>query len=828
MTSTCRLIHTLTIVLACTASIHAAVIVARHGEAAVPIVQAADATTPEQYAAEELAMHLGKITGATFETVAEADLPEDATAIFVGHTRFAAANGIGAAALGPEEWLLRTVGGNLILTGGRPRGTLYAVYEFLERELGVAWLNEDVTLLPEHADLVIAPLNRTGAPAFGTMRFVYTDLRGLNHVPDFIEKMEIFHTRNKVGDGAWLWSKPRYGARMRATAGHSHSFYAYIPPDTYFDEHPEWFSVNVNGQRTRSNGQLCLTNEEMTAEVIRRMRTFIAQDREGAAQRGYPAPVRYELSMNDYHMMCQCTDCRAVVEREEAESGLVLAFVNKVAQAIAEDYPEIEIRTFAYSLTIRPPRHIRPRDNVVMMLAYLADSKTGHSWRCPAKALAHPYHEIHRTATENWRDLDARIRIWDYWRTFAGDPFDTPYTKLNSIQSDMQYLHRLGVADGYFVEYYGAYKLSFFPLTRWLGLKLMDDPYRDVEPLIRRFIIAWYGPAASKMQEWLDYLHLRLAEFSDGLPPTPVYRRTYLDIPFFEKAYEVFARAEAACAPESEALTRVKRERLPVDTALLGLWATLGKRLAEDQTMPWDRATVLDRHAADKKQVVASVHVPQTLSGALRGVEGQVADLGRFTDPPPLPPAFAELPSADVVEAFLPRDGNARHHTVVVDDPAAPGGKAIRLDTGKMGDKPGAKVPVGLYIESTRTFGPSLVFTPATEEGETATWFEQGLKADRKGLRVSFPPDEDYHWYRLGPFPIKPGALLHVHRSWYLGVKLDRPLVLGYPEEEWYVHFALKLQGPAYVEGSARDNAIAVGRVILLRAANPQARDFMP
>ena len=98
----------------------------------------------------------------------------------------------------------------------------------------------------------------------------------------------------------------------------------------------------------------------------------------------------------------------------------------------------------------------------------------------------------------------------------------------------------------------------------------------------------------------------------------------------------------------------------------------------------------------------------------------------------------------------------------------------------------------------------------------------------RQGRRIGIPADEAYHWYKLGPFRIEPGTILHAHPSWYLGAGIDRPLLLGYPEEDWYVFFAVKLEGPAYVPGSGKENALYLGRIVLVRAANPQAADFMP
>ena len=109
--------------------------VARDGQANAVIVVAADAPEPEQYAATELADFLRQITGATFE-ISHAPVTGK-SCLLVGPQ---AARLVDAAfstdGLGAEGVIIRTVGNDLILAGGYPRGTLYAVYTFLEDNLG--------------------------------------------------------------------------------------------------------------------------------------------------------------------------------------------------------------------------------------------------------------------------------------------------------------------------------------------------------------------------------------------------------------------------------------------------------------------------------------------------------------------------------------------------------------------------------------------------------------------------------------------------------------------------------------------------------------------
>ncbi len=98
------------------------------------IVTAAQPIPAEEFAATELKAYLDKVTGKTFVVVSEAD--HDGTpAIHLGQTALAATNRSGD--YGKEEYHLKTVGKNIIITGGRPRGVLFGTYEFLERFAGV-------------------------------------------------------------------------------------------------------------------------------------------------------------------------------------------------------------------------------------------------------------------------------------------------------------------------------------------------------------------------------------------------------------------------------------------------------------------------------------------------------------------------------------------------------------------------------------------------------------------------------------------------------------------------------------------------------------------
>ena len=99
---------------------------ARDGKTAYAIIRNTNATPAEIFAAKELSAFLEKATGAKFAVISETNQPLPQKAIYVGWTDFAGRHA-DLSKLGAEDWIIKTKDKNLILAGGRPRGTLYAV-----------------------------------------------------------------------------------------------------------------------------------------------------------------------------------------------------------------------------------------------------------------------------------------------------------------------------------------------------------------------------------------------------------------------------------------------------------------------------------------------------------------------------------------------------------------------------------------------------------------------------------------------------------------------------------------------------------------------------
>ncbi len=145
---------------------------AKAGKTSFVVVTATEPAIEEQTAATWLSETLEQVTGAKFP-VRAAD--KDGAKPHEIRVRF-------DVTMKPEEWRIQTVGESLMLTGGKPRGAIYAVCEFLETHVGVTRLDPFTEFVPKQPTLTIPAISRRGQPAFPN-RFVFTGWPYQNSLP---------------------------------------------------------------------------------------------------------------------------------------------------------------------------------------------------------------------------------------------------------------------------------------------------------------------------------------------------------------------------------------------------------------------------------------------------------------------------------------------------------------------------------------------------------------------------------------------------------------------------------------------------------------------
>ena len=197
------------------------------------IVVPADAIPSEQTAAAELAKHLKLVTGADFPIVTSADRANQETRIFIGQTETTRRlmPDFDFRKLGRDGIVIRRTGSDLVLAGDRPRGTLYAVYTFLEDNVGCRWWTPDASYMPRKSTLRVQVRNLVYSPPFMCRETFYKSVIGQN--PEFAARLKL--------NGHFQSMTPEWGGH-HTILGFCHTFYQLIPPEKYFADHPEWFS----------------------------------------------------------------------------------------------------------------------------------------------------------------------------------------------------------------------------------------------------------------------------------------------------------------------------------------------------------------------------------------------------------------------------------------------------------------------------------------------------------------------------------------------------------------------------------------------------------
>ena len=481
-------------------------------QTAYAIIIPDDASASERTAAKELRKYIRQISGAqmvveqaTAHRCSGSDAAHGAQArcggkhIYVGWNKGC---GLEIPDSDDEAFTYRTVGDDLHIVGGSERGTMYGVYTFLERELGVRWYTSTFTKVPRLEHYALPRLDHSERPALRQrLDFCYDALRNPAWMAH--NRMNTMHT--KVSNN--------YGT-FTATWG-AHTFQKLIPPAQYFDEHPEYFSL-VRGRRS-DKAQLCLSNDDMRRELTANLLLAIEDN---------PGYWCYDVSQNDNDLNCECHQCKALVEHYGGQAGALLWFVNQVAADVERGFPEARISTFAYRTTRHAPRlgRITPADNVVIRLCDI---------EC---CMAHPIGQCTQNNSfsddlEAWRRLTPNLYIWDYANSFYH--YLMPFPNFRAMAANLR-LHATGGATGVMME--GAHDApwsEFSELKQWLTARLLWDPWQDTDSLAAMFIADYYGSAAPSVLLFYDRCQ-RLADDSRHLtlmtqPDDTFYGGAFLD-----------------------------------------------------------------------------------------------------------------------------------------------------------------------------------------------------------------------------------------------------------------------------------------------------------
>lgn len=465
-------------------------------------------------AAVELADYLGKISGARPQIATETQkgLP-DGPRIFVGHCKANA-----DLSPRPEEIAIVTRNGHVHVCGGDAgpggmicKGTLFAVYDFIERELGVRWLfpGEHGEVVPKQATITIPDLNRREQPRIAKRKLRNVAVSREEIFAPVLAKwgVSVEDWKKAQGPGAtgpW-YRRMRLGQRIEINGGHAFAGWW----EQYGREHPEWFALQPDGTRTQApeRERLCKSNAALWEEIARvKIAEFKAD----------PSLLTASISPNDggKNKFCMCEACRAL---DPADAPKILGdsqLIDPATKLPFAEYPSLSDRTFTFfnEIATRVGREVPDRDLVAY--AYSVYRSVPVKVRQLQPNLIVGYVGLNLNEIEAWSKIAPKlfIRPNDLGPAIdLGLPRNHAAWFAKAVKFSVEH-KAIGFDFDNSHGNWSAHGLDYYVLS-----KALWDPDLDVAATIAGYCRAAYGPAAEVMMKYHD----ALARISDQVRADP-------------------------------------------------------------------------------------------------------------------------------------------------------------------------------------------------------------------------------------------------------------------------------------------------------------------
>jgi len=282
--------------------------------------------------------------------------------------------------------------------------------------------------------------------------------------------------------------------------------------------------------------------------------------------KAFPEATVFSVSPNDFDGHCECETCQALAKAEESQMAPVLQLTNRVAEAMEREFPDKTIQTLAYTWTRRPPKTLRPRPNVMIMLCSI-ECCFSH----PLNDCDSPMNKAFRADVEGWAKIAPRLWVWNYGTNF-GHPL-VPFPNLRVLGPNIQFYAAHNGKGIYEECCENPPGIELAALRGYVLAKCLWNPDCDANAAINEFLEGYYGKAAGPIRRYIDLLHdkverekIHLRVFSKQCTSPTL---AYLTEDLLTEANVLWQKAERLAANEPDVLRRVKLSRMSVDYAIV-------------------------------------------------------------------------------------------------------------------------------------------------------------------------------------------------------------------------------------------------------------------
>lgn len=495
----------------------------RDGEANAVLLRADEPSLVVRYAIEELVWHVRKATGVTLKVMPESEEPVEVhTRIYIGQTDAARRNGIDPERLQREAYTIRSIGNDLFIVGrdsnenplrqDNPNvGTLFGVYEFLERFLGVRWLwpGELGIYVPKTNTVKFWSINETHAPALAFRVMVWSRIRAIalgGKLSEEDSRLGFSHAGAKrYGRAAQILLRRHRLGGSDAEPPTGHAFSGWWK--RHGQEHPEWFALRRDQTRGHPDKDyehvsMCISNEHL--------QDFIVEQWDGESV--------LRLGPVDRPGRCICANCRAwdgpqpktppwfakrVYETDHraqelfagATSDRYARFWKTIQQKAAKRNPHVLVSaSYIYENEFPAPvTDIKLNRNIYAEFVQWQDPHL-RWFPMPNEAF-----EWIKDQWLSWRETGIRM---GYRPNYLHDGYVMPHFDTWQSGNFFKFAYDHGMEGARFDLLTGQWATQ--GLRIYMHLRLMNKPELEIKTIRDEYFSA-FGPAAKTMERYFDY-----------------------------------------------------------------------------------------------------------------------------------------------------------------------------------------------------------------------------------------------------------------------------------------------------------------------------------
>jgi len=484
-------------------------VITENGQARSTIVMSKTPTEAEMFAVMELQYYIRIASGVLLPLKTDDQKP-GGNIIAVGQNRYNKNSKLGFKELAPEGFRIKRSGRILSLVGADDAGTAFAVYEFLEKYLGIRWLwpGELGEVIPKNKTIAAGAVDLTQEPDF-----IWRDrgpggaLWGAATGPTEMHERELLlGVTREHQKQVELWEKRNKWGGLKIYGGHCLG--EIFPPEKYGKTHPEYFAL-IKGEREipgpdydyKHRGQICTTNPDVVKVAVEWARDFFDKN---------PEYDGIHMTLNDGVGFCECANCMALdtgelinrpgIDAEEMKkqpgkyriiTDRAFTFMNQVAEELQKTHPGKYVMCMAYSRYTNPPKNIKPHKYVIPQYCL---------WS--AYAHANPEEKAkHEEIAAGWAAMSDKMGIYEYFinGSWPGLHRLAPYRFAESIK----WLYGRGIT---LYQTQSGDEFAINGLNYYVAGKLLWDTSLDEQQILDDFYATGFGSAADAIKRFHNRL----------------------------------------------------------------------------------------------------------------------------------------------------------------------------------------------------------------------------------------------------------------------------------------------------------------------------------